>query len=134
MTKEQKQVREFMESCGQVVSDIPMIPNRDTILLRVDLITEEFVKELIPAMLDGDLVKVADALADLKYVIDGTAVSFGIDLDPVFQEVHRSNMTKLIQGSDGALKPLRRSDGKILKPASYQPPNLGPIIEAQLNP
>ena len=68
---------------------------------------EEF-SELCQAIEDRDMVQIADALTDLLYVIYGAGHSFGIDLDECFDEVHRSNMSKL--GEDG--RPIYREDGK----------------------
>ena len=68
----------------------------------------------------GDLIGVADALADIVYVAYGTAHVYGIDLDAVLDEVHASNMTKL--GADG--RPIRRADGKVLKGPDYRPPDM----------
>ena len=65
-------------------------------------------------------MEVADALADLVYVIYGAALEYGIPLDRVFAEVHRSNMAKL--GADG--RPILREDGKILKPDGWTLPNV----------
>ena len=62
--------------------------------LRVALLQEE-VGEFIAASEKGDLVAIADALADIAYVVYGTALTYGIDLDSVLREVHRSNMSKL---------------------------------------
>ena len=92
--------------------------------LRIDLIDEEF-NELIDAENDGDLVAVADALADLCYVINGMALQYGINLDDCFAEVHSSNMSKL--GVDG--KPILRNDGKILKGPNYFKPNLEQFVK-----
>lgn len=72
-----------------------------TALLRMRLIIEE-LGELAKAMAEGDRVEMADALADLEYVVVGTAVTYGIPQEAVFQEVHRSNMTKT--GMDEASK------------------------------
>ena len=94
--------------------------------LRLDLIDEE-VGELHEAVDAGDIVKVADALADIVYVVYGAADTWGIPLDAVVAEVHRSNMTKL--GEDG--KAIRREDGKVLKGPHYAPPN---IVRALLAP
>jgi predicted HAD superfamily Cof-like phosphohydrolase len=91
--------------------------------LRMDLVTEE-VDELMVASEKGDLVAIADALADIAYVVYGTALTYGIDLDSVLREVHRSNMSKL--GADG--KPLIRQDGKVLKSDRYRPPDIAPIV------
>jgi predicted HAD superfamily Cof-like phosphohydrolase len=58
----------------------------------------------------------AKELADLLYVVYGTADLLEIPLEAVFAEVHRSNMSKV--GPDGQV--LRREDGKILKPSTYR--------------
>ena len=91
--------------------------------LRVALLEEE-VSEFVSASEKGDLVGIADALADIVYVIYGTALTYGIDLDPVLREVHRSNMSKL--GSDG--EPLIRDDGKVLKSEQYFPPDIASVL------
>lgn len=87
--------------------------------LRRRLLTEEYREYLTAADAD-DLVSVADALADMVYVIYGTALHYGIDLDAVIAEVHRSNMTKT--GHDG---------GKAVKGPGYQPPDLAAVLHAQ---
>lgn len=91
--------------------------------LRQALIEEE-VAELAAAGAAGDLVGIADALADIVYVAYGTAHVYGIDLDAALTAVHESNMTKL--GADG--RPVRRADGKILKGPDYQPPNIAALL------
>ena len=74
---------------------------------------------------EKNLPNIAKELADLLYVVYGTAVSYGIDLEPVFQEVQRSNMSKV-----GGYK---REDGKWVKPATYSPAVIKPILEQQTN-
>lgn len=64
--------------------------------VRSHLIIEE-VAELLKAFSEGDKIEILDALADLIYVVTGTAVTFGLPLDAAFNEVHRSNMTKQIK-------------------------------------
>lgn len=91
--------------------------------LRVALLGEE-VSEFVTASENGDLVGIADALADIVYVIYGTALTYGIDLDSVLREVHRSNMSKL--ASDG--RPLLRDDGKVLKSERYFPPDIAFLL------
>ena len=79
--------------------------------------------ELQAALGQKDVAAVAKELADLLYVVYGTAVSCGIDLEPVFREVHRSNMTKV-----GGHK---RADGKWVKPPGYSPARIEPILAMQ---
>jgi predicted HAD superfamily Cof-like phosphohydrolase len=100
----------------------PSAVDERTKLLRLRLIQEEF-DELKEAMASNDLGAVAKEMADLLYVVYGTAVSYGIDMAPVFREVHRSNMSKV-----GGYK---REDGKWVKPPTYSPANVGPILEEQ---
>ena len=92
--------------------------------LRIALIKEE-LGELEEAGHKQNLTKIADAIADLLYVVYGTAVSYGIDIEPVFLEVHRSNMSK------GDPEIVRASNGKILKSRNWTPPNLEPLLKTQ---
>lgn len=118
-------VGKFMRVFNQEVKDKPDWPDAETMELRIELIEEE-LGELKDAILsaDGTLINVADALTDLLYVVYGAGHSFGIDLDKCFEEVHRSNMSKL--GEDG--KPIYREDGKVLKGENFSEPNLKGII------
>lgn len=93
--------------------------------LRCALVEEE-TAELRAAVEADDVIGIADALADLLYVTYGAALTFGIPIEAVFAEVHRSNMTKLDQ--DGA--PIYRADGKVMKGPNYSPPVLLPILTA----
>jgi predicted HAD superfamily Cof-like phosphohydrolase len=94
--------------------------------LRVALLEEE-VGEFVTASEKKDLIGITDALADIVYVVYGTALTYGIDLDSALWEVHRSNMSKL--GSDGT--PLIRSDGKVLKSEHYFPPDIAAVLSRQ---
>ncbi len=122
MNHAQHMVQEFHKQFEIHVSPTPSIPDEPTQILRKRLIQEEF-DELQEAMQEKDLPSIAKELADLLYVVYGTAVSLGIDMEPVFQEVHRSNMSKV-----GGHK---REDGKWVKPATYSPASLDKILEAQ---
>lgn len=122
MTDEQRMVSEFHRTFGILTAAAPTVPDDNTRTLRVRLIEEEF-DELKAAMEHGDLPAMAKELADLLYVVYGTAVSYGIDMEPVFREVHRSNMSKV-----GGHK---RADGKWVKPAHYSPASIEPILTAQ---
>ena len=123
MNDEQKMVQEFHEQFDIHVAPTPSAPDEPTQTLRNRLIQEEF-EELQEAMQGNDLSAIAKELADLLYVVYGTAVSLGIDMEPVFKEVHRSNMSKV-----GGYK---REDGKWVKPSTYSPASLEGIIHAQM--
>ena len=114
-----EKVGDFMEAFGQEVLYVPTLPDFNLAALRLDLIEEE-VQELRDGLGKGSLLEVADALTDILYVVYGAGHSFGIDLDDCFNEVHRSNMTKL--GEDG--RPMYRDDGKVMKGPNYETPNL----------
>lgn len=116
-------VREFMTTFEQEVRTRADLPSNNIRWLRYELIEEE-LEELDDALLDSDIVEVADALTDLLYVVYGAGHAFGIDLDACFAEVHRSNMSKL----DAQGQILRRDDGKVLKSDLYSPPDLKPIL------
>lgn len=94
--------------------------------LRIALLEEE-VGEFVDAVSESDLTAIADALADIVCVVYGTAVTYGIDLDQVMAEVHRSNMSKL----DGNGRPLLREDGKVIKSEQYFPPNVAGVLKLQ---
>jgi predicted HAD superfamily Cof-like phosphohydrolase len=117
-------VQNFMSAFGQEIKDEPVLPDWNTCALRLDLITEE-VKELEVALANENLIDIADALTDILYVVYGAGHAFGIDLDACFEEVHRSNMSKL--GQEG--KPVYREDGKVLKGPDYFDPDLASILE-----
>lgn len=127
MTTNFEMVKEFNNSMG-----VKRGLDASNIHLRMDLIAEEFTEvndevyyfdedvgaeELLPNIRKSDLAK---ELADLLYVVYGAADCFDIDIDKVFKEVHKSNMSKL--GDDG--KPVYREDGKVMKGPNYQPVQL----------
>ena len=116
-------VKEFMITFGQEVKNIPEFPNDKIIELRKKLIDEEF-NELKQAIKDNDIIEVADALTDILVVTYGAGVAFGIDLDRCFDEVHKSNMSKLSE--DG--QPIYNEYGKVMKGPNYFKPNLKKIL------
>lgn len=115
-------VREFHEVSGAPVRDTPQHIRPTEEFLRIDLIEEE-LEELKRAVDKRDLVSIADALGDLLYVVYGGALAWGIPIEDVVREIHRSNMTKFPDG-----KVTLREDGKILKPETYEPPDLKPLL------
>ena len=117
MTDMYNDVKDFQVAFGLNVGTKPELPPIQERILRKNLLWEEH-NEYLEAEWEDDIVGIADALADIIYIACGTAVSYGIPLDRVFAEVHRSNMAKLVDG-----KPIRREDGKILKPEGWTPPD-----------
>jgi len=116
-------VKEFHQAFGQRIGEKPEFPDEDERKLRVKLLREEVI-EYLDGESFNDLVEVADALADIIYIACGTAVSYGIPLDDVFAEVHRSNMAKLVDG-----KVIRREDGKIQKPEGWTAPDVAGVLK-----
>ena len=91
--------------------------------LRAELLREE-AQEFADAHAEMNLIEMADALADIVYVAYGTARTYGIDLDVVLAEVHRSNMSKL----DEQGNPIYRHDGKVIKGPRYSPPDVAGVL------
>ncbi|MBI18949.1 MAG: hypothetical protein CMB73_00045 [Euryarchaeota archaeon] len=120
-----KSLLEFNNAFEIPKIDSPGLSNDELIELRIKLLKEE-VEEYAEAARAGDLVEVLDALADIGYILAGTIINHGMQhiYDDAFDEVHRSNMAKLVDG-----KVLRREDGKVMKPEGWQPPNLAQFLE-----
>lgn len=116
-------VREFHQAFGVPIIYYPTKPLSERKQLRMSLLREEFT-EVMQAIGYLDVEQIAKELADLLIIVYGTAHEYGIQLDRVMEEVHRSNMSKL--GDDG--KPVHRDDGKVLKGPNYKEPDLRDII------
>ena len=114
----------FMKTFGQEVKNKPSFSTDKINKLRLDLIKEE-LSELTDAMNNKDLLEVADALTDILYVTYGAGHAFGIDLNKCFDEVQRSNMSKL--GDNG--KPIYNEQGKVMKGPKYFQPDLSKFIK-----
>ena len=141
----QELVRQFHQVYNLPIESIETPEcDRERIHMRMSLIAEEYA-ELTGALygkqareiIEGaqaqalaaddhtrDTVEVADALADLVYVIYGMALECGIDLDAVLHEVQASNLSKL--GADG--KPIYREDGKVLKGPGFFSPDIAAVL------
>ena len=117
-------VKKFMETFGQEVKNKAEFPSEKIQDLRVSLIDEE-LSELKEAIENKDIKEVADALTDILYVTYGAGHAFGIDLDKCFDEVQRSNMSKLDENG----KPIFNEQGKVLKGPNYFKPNLEKFIK-----
>tara|TARA_R100001463_G_scaffold132440_5_gene193145 strand:- start:419 stop:823 length:405 start_codon:yes stop_codon:yes gene_type:complete len=125
-------VSEFHKSMGQAVA-IPY--NKAALKLRMDLILEE-VQELADEVATArdecsnltpvsyeTQARILKELCDLMYVVSGFAVTFGLPVQPAFVRVHRSNMSKLVDG-----KPVINKAGKVMKGENYQPPTMEGLI------
>ena len=113
----------FMKTFGQELKVKPSLSSEKINKLRINLINEE-LEEFKEAIKNNDLKEVADALTDILYVTYGAGHAFGINLDKCFEEVQKSNMSKL--GIDG--KPIYNDDGKVMKGPNYFKPNLSKFI------
>ena len=116
-------VKKFMQKFKQEVKSKPSFPDDNIIKLRINLIKEELL-ELEEALNEKNMEETADALTDLLYVTYGAGHAFGIDLDKCFDEVQKSNMSKL----DKFGNPIYNDQGKVMKGPLYFKPNFKKIL------
>lgn len=121
-TNWQEDVRKFHVACRHYQGLEPTVPPKEVKTLRFVLIKEE-AEETLKAILADDLVGIADGIADTIVVLLGTAVSYGIEMQPIWDEVHKTNMAK-----EGGVK---REDGKSLKPEGWKPPDVKSLLIKQ---
>ena len=114
----------FMSTFGQEVKTRPSLSSEKINNLRISLIKEE-LEEFKQAIKNNDLKETIDALTDILYVTYGAGHAFGVNLDQCFEEVQKSNMSKL--GQDG--KPIYNEDGKVMKGPNYFKPDLSKFIK-----
>jgi predicted HAD superfamily Cof-like phosphohydrolase len=149
-------VAEFHTTFKHPILEEPAIPGEDRCKLRVALLAEE-LKELEVAILEKDIVEVADALCDIQYVLSGAILEFGLGdkFKALFEEVQRSNMSKACATEEDAKATVdhylkkdgtvcyykeeggkwlvyRTSDNKTIKSIYYSPADLGKIVESQV--
>jgi predicted HAD superfamily Cof-like phosphohydrolase len=116
-------VKKFMQKFKQEVKSKPSFPDDNIIKLRINLIKEELL-ELEEALNERNIEETADALTDILYVTYGAGHAFGIDLDKCFDEVQKSNMSKL----DKFGNPIYNEQGKVMKGPLYFKPNFKKIL------
>jgi len=146
-------VAAFHKTFQHPILDSPQVPSQARSNLRVSLLAEE-LKELEVAILDNDIVEIADALCDLQYVLSGAVLEFGLKdkFSALFDEVQRSNMSKACKSKeeaeatmkhyldkdgtesyfeekDGLFLVYRKNDNKTLKSIAYSPADLKSILE-----
>jgi len=122
MNKVQKGVQEFHEKYGCLTKYEPTMPEPDVLLLRSRLIVEE-AAEFLKAASNRDMVEMCDAIGDLLYVVYGTAVVMGVNMEPISAEIQRSNMSKDGGGKD--------SGGKIMKGPDFEEPDIAGKLKEQ---
>jgi predicted HAD superfamily Cof-like phosphohydrolase len=147
------QVADFHRTFKHPILELPMIPDEGRCRLRVALLAEE-LKELEVAILQNDIVEIADALCDLQYVLSGAVLEFGLGdkFRDLFDEVQRSNMSKACKTLEEATETMehykgkgvdchfkedngkylvyRTSDNKTLKSINYSPADLASILNS----
>jgi predicted HAD superfamily Cof-like phosphohydrolase len=145
------QVAEFHHTFQHPVEEEPVIPAPERQQLRIALLAEE-LEELKKAVADQNLVEIADALCDLQYVLSGAVLEFGLGdkFKALFDEVHRSNMSKSCDSEEEVLATMkhyekrgfesyykkvgvhylvfRKGDHKTLKSVNYSPADLESLI------
>lgn len=122
MKKQQEQVADFMRSAGQAVAETPQHPPEVQSFLGISLIAEELEELRMATYVHKDLTQMLDAICDLLYVTLWFANAAGLPVEEGFDEVHRSNMSKFI---DGYKDP---NTGKWRKGPSYSEPKLALVI------
>src|SRR3954469_7238429 len=119
-------VKEFHEVFGLEYHEQPTVNISDRIIeLRHRLMQEEN-DEYLEAAKARDLTLIADALGDKLYILCGTIIAHGLQhkIVEVFNEIHRSNMSKLDENG----KPIYREDGKIMKSSNYFLPDINKVL------
>lgn len=111
---------DLARSLRQIVDSFNRADRPTTQLSRRALMAVEELAEWIEAHVAGDIVEAADAIGDRLYVLLGDAVATGLPLERVFDEVHRSNLTK----ASRAL-----TTGKGIKGDDFESPELSHLLE-----
>lgn len=117
MNKQFLQVKEFHAKFKvPILENFRLIPE-DRFDLRFSLLKEEN-EEYLQACKEKNLIKVADSLADMLYVLYGTIIEHGFEekIKEVFDEIHKSNMSK------------NYSEGKMIKGKNYFKPDIQKLI------
>ena len=150
-TKRTSQLREFHRLIGNPIFERPQVSPPDRVRLRMSMLIEEALETVqacfsthydthtllhVKRLLDNfiahtpvfvNLPLLADGLGDTDYIVEGTRLEFGIDGEPIADAIHKANMAKV--GPDGWI--VRRTDGKVLKPEGWTPPDIEGELKKQ---
>ena len=122
MNNWQQDVEDFHKKFEQKIGDNPGFSDEDTMKLRIALVEEEIL-ELKDACKDNDFPSFVDAITDSIYVLLGTAIATGVDIEPIWTEVQKTNMAKAVGN--------KRDDGKLLKPEGWKTPDIKALLKEQ---
>ena len=127
MESQLNKVREFHETFRLDFNHEPTAALSERIYTLRHRLMQEENDEYLEACMQGDLTQIADALGDKLYILCGTILAHGLQhkIIEVFEEIHRSNMSKL----DDNGQPIYRDDGKIMKSSNYFLPDIASILE-----
>ena len=118
----EQRVKQFREAAGKMT----ILEEADESVIRClqEEIDEmwEAVYEYLNSPTEEFRQPMVKELADVQYTLSQLAIYLNVNLEEAFTRVHESNMTKVVDG-----KILYREDGKILKPATYEAPNMSGI-------
>jgi len=145
-------VSEFHDTFNLPILDSPIIPSAERCKLRINLLEEE-LNELKEAIEENDIIEVIDAFCDIQYVLSGAILEFGFAdvFKKMFDEVQRSNMSKMCKSEEEAIATqkhyedkdgtpshivkkndgylvYRNEDGKVLKSVNYSPAELKDLM------
>jgi predicted HAD superfamily Cof-like phosphohydrolase len=120
-------VKEFHDVFGLEYHTSPSVAVSERLVALRHRLMQEENDEYLEAAMNGNLELIADALGDKLYILCGTILAHGLQdkIVDVFNEIHRSNMSKLDENG----KPIYREDGKILKSKNYFLPAIKEILE-----
>lgn len=152
----QQDVLSFMKVCDKERFSLKEIVNQelntlgeDNLLQQTELwgrLINEETNELYTHMsvLERDVIdrnplapvmaNILDDLVDIVYVVMGMANALNLPFQEAWDRVQKANMAKAIKQDDETYKVKKRaSDGKVLKPEGWQPPDIEGVIRECLN-
>lgn len=153
MSKLNEQVTAFHKKFGQPIGARPKVPTDAMVRFRLKLIMEEFFELFEAAFnpkhskldearailqvfvenghLDMNFPEFVDALGDMDYINEGTRLVFGVDGDPVADEIQRANMAKDPAYVDAKDSYHTSATIKPVKPAGWTPPDIERVLIEQ---
>ena len=124
MKEQIRQVKEFNKAFG--IKDVSPELRYNMILEELDEFWDSCYPTKYSTKLKIDKVEQADAIGDMLYLVLGAVIDAGLEdkIEAIFDEIHRSNMSKLEDG-----KPIYREDKKVMKGKDYFKPNIKAILD-----